>query len=116
MPEPLELSTAERASLFDALRQAAERSGTGLAITDISGSEPRNLFVSGDLARMMGYEPHEAMLLDPWSMIAPEELPRLKEMAAQRAQGKKLPGSFETVLLHRSGARSPSRPATTWST
>jgi two-component system, cell cycle sensor histidine kinase and response regulator CckA len=105
MSGPLDLSVAERASLFDALRQAAERSGTGLAITDISDGEPRNLFVSGDLARMMGYEPREAMILDPWSMIAPEELPRLKEMAAQRAQGQKLPGSFETVLLHRSGAR-----------
>jgi two-component system, cell cycle sensor histidine kinase and response regulator CckA len=105
MSGPLDLSVAERASLFDALRQAAERSGTGLAITDISSSEPRNLFVSGDLARLMGYELHEAMALDPWSMIAPEELPRLKAMAEQRAAGGKLPGSFETVLLHRSGAR-----------
>src|SRR5882672_4096943 len=105
MSGPLDLSVAERASLFDALRQAAERSGTGLAITDISTSEPRNLFVSGDLARMMGYETHEAMALDPWSMIAPEDLPRLKEMAQQRAAGGKLPGSFETMLLHRSGAR-----------
>jgi len=101
----LDLSVAERASLFDALRQAAERSGTGLAITDISESEPRNLFVSADLARMMGYEPHEAMLLDPWAMIAPEELPRLKDMATRRAAGQRVPSSFETVLLHRSGAR-----------
>jgi two-component system, cell cycle sensor histidine kinase and response regulator CckA len=100
----LDLSVAERASLFDALRQAAERSGTGLAITDIS-DEPRNLFVSADLARMMGYEQQEAMALDPWSMIAPEEVPRLQEMARQRAAGQKVPGSFETVLLHRSGAR-----------
>jgi two-component system cell cycle sensor histidine kinase/response regulator CckA len=105
MSGPLDLSVAERASLFDALRQAAERSGTGLAITDISSEQPRNLFVSADLARMMGYEPHEAMARDPWSMIAPEELPRLKEMATRRAAGEKLPGSFETVLLHRSGAR-----------
>jgi PAS domain S-box-containing protein len=105
MSGPLDLSVAERASLFDALRQAAERSGTGLAISDLSGSEPRNLFVSNDLAHMMGYDPHEAMALDPWSMLAPEERPRLKEMAEQRAQGHKLPSSFETVLLHRSGAR-----------
>ena len=105
MSGPLDLSIAERASLFDALRQAAERSGTGLAITDISTEQPRNLFVSADLARMMGYEPHEAMDRDPWSMIAPEELPRLKEMATRRALGEKLPGTFETVLLHRSGAR-----------
>lgn len=105
MSGSLDLSVAERASLFDALRQAAERSGTGLAITDISTAQPRNLFVSSDLARMMGYEPHEAMTRDPWSMIAPEELPRLKEMAALRAAGEKVPGTFETVLLHRSGAR-----------
>jgi two-component system cell cycle sensor histidine kinase/response regulator CckA len=105
MAGPLDLSVAERASLFDALRQAAERSGTGLAITDLSDGVPRNLFVSNDLARMMGYEPHEVMGMDPWSMIAPEELPRLKEMASRRGQGEKLPGSFETVLLHRSGAR-----------
>src|SRR5678810_677734 len=99
MAGPLDLSVAERASLFDALRQAAERSGTGLAITDLSDGVPRNLFVSNDLARMMGYEPHEAMGIDPWSMIAPEEVPRLQAMAEQRAQGGKLPGSFETVLL-----------------
>jgi two-component system, cell cycle sensor histidine kinase and response regulator CckA len=105
MSGSLDLSVAERASLFDALRQAAERSGTGLAITDISSEQPRNLFVSADLARMMGYEPLEAMMRDPWSMIAPEELPRLKEMAIRRAAGEKVPGSFETVLLHRSGAR-----------
>jgi len=105
MSGSLDLSVAERASLFDALRQAAERSGTGLAITDISSDQPRNLFVSADLARMMGYEPHEALLLDPWSMIAPEELPRLKDMASRRANGEKVPGSFETVLLHRTGAR-----------
>src|SRR6185369_14815662 len=84
MSGPLDLSIAERASLFDALRQAAERSGTGLVITDLSEEEPRNLFVSADLARMMGYEPHEVVGLDPWAMIAPEELPRLKAMASQR--------------------------------
>ena len=105
MSGPLDLSVAERASLFDALRQAAERSGTGLAITDLSGPQPRNLFVSADLARMMGYEQQEMLGRDPWSMIAPEELPRLQQMAAQRANGEKLPGSFETLLLHRSGAR-----------
>jgi len=105
MSGSLDLSVAERASLFDALRQAAERSGTGLAITDISTDPPRNLFISADLARMMGYEVHEALSLDAWSMIAPEELPRLKEMAAQRAKGEKVTGTFETVLLHRSGAR-----------
>src|ERR1043165_3851456 len=101
MAGPLDLSVAERASLFDALRQAAERSGTGLAITDLSDGTPRNLFVSNDPPRMMGNDEQEAMAMDPWSMIAPDELPRLKEMAAQRAQGQKLPGSFETVLMHR---------------
>jgi PAS domain S-box-containing protein len=101
----LDLSVAERASLFDALRQAAERSGTGLAITDISEAEPRNLFVSTDLAKMMGYEPHEIVGKSPWAMIAPEEVPRLQQMMLQRQQGQKLPGTFETVLLHRSGAR-----------
>jgi two-component system, cell cycle sensor histidine kinase and response regulator CckA len=105
MSGPLDLSVAERASLFDALRQAAERSGTGLAITDTSREQPRNLFVSADLARLMGYEPAEAIARDPWSMIAPEERPRLKEMATRRAAGEKVPASFETVLLHRSGAR-----------
>jgi two-component system, cell cycle sensor histidine kinase and response regulator CckA len=105
MSGSLDLSVAERASLFDALRQAAERSGTGLAITDISSAQPRNLFVSADLARMLGYEPHEAITRDPWSMIAPEELPRLQAMAAKRAAGEQVPGTFETVLLHRSGAR-----------
>ncbi|RYZ08246.1 MAG: PAS domain S-box protein [Myxococcales bacterium] len=101
----LDLSEAERASLFDALRQAAERSGTGLVITDISDSEPRHLMVSEDVARLIGYAPEEVMALDPWAIIAPEERARLKDMAARRANGEKVPGRFETVLLHRSGAR-----------
>lgn len=106
MSASLDLSIAERASLFDALCRAAERAGTGLAITDLSEEEPRNLFVSADLARMMGYEQAEATALDPWSMIAPEEAPRLKAMAVQRrVNGRKIPATFETVLLHRSGAR-----------
>ncbi len=100
----LGLSVAARASLFDALRQAAERSGSGLAITDISEDEPRHLFVSQDLARLVGYEVSDLMARDPWSMFAPEERQRLQGMAARRANGEKVPSSFETVMLHRSGA------------
>ena len=104
MSGSLDLSLVERASLFDALRQAAESSGTGLAITDMSGGTPRNLFVSADLARMLGFDPSEMADLDPWSMIAPE-LPKLRELAARVAQGEKPPSNFETVLLHKGGAR-----------
>src|SRR5262245_41930270 len=105
MSGALDLSLEVRASLFDALRQAAESSGTGLAITDLTDGPPRNLLVSADLARMLGYEPDEFLSVDPFSTIAPEELPKLQAMALQRQQGQQLPRSFETVLLHRSGAR-----------
>jgi PAS domain S-box-containing protein len=97
MSGSLDLSLDVRASLFDALRQAAESSGTGLAITDLTDGTPRNLFVSADLARMLGYEPEEMLGIDPFSTIAPEELPRLREMGAQRQAGAQLPSSFETV-------------------
>jgi PAS domain S-box-containing protein len=105
MAEPLDLSLVERASLFDALRKAAESSGTGLAITDMNGGSPRNLFVSADMARMLGYEVAEMSGLDPWAMIAPEELPKLRELAARRSNGEDVPTSLETALLHKSGAR-----------
>jgi PAS domain S-box-containing protein len=105
MSGSLDLSLVERASLFDALRQAAEGSGTGLAITDMSDGVPRNLFVSNDLARMLGYQPEEIVARDPWSMLDPGELPRLQEMRVKVAAGGQVPGSFETVLLHKSGAR-----------
>jgi PAS domain S-box-containing protein len=105
MSGSLDLSLDVRASLFDALRQAAESSGTGLAITDLTDGIPRNLFVSVDLAHMLGYEPQEMRNIDPLSTIAPEEVLRLREMWAQRQPGAQLPSSFETVLLHRSGAR-----------
>jgi len=107
MPGSLDLSVAERASLFDALRQAAERSGTGLAIIDTSPDDPRHLFVSQDLARLIGYEPSELVAQSPWLMIAPEEQPRLRDMAERRRRGEKVPGTFQTLLLHRSGARIP---------
>jgi PAS domain S-box-containing protein len=105
MAEPLDLSLVERASLFDALRKAAESSGTGLAITDMSGGSPRNLFISHDFVRMLGYDAAEAAALDPWTMVAPEELPKLRELAVKRAQGEPMPTNFETLLLHKSGAR-----------
>jgi two-component system, cell cycle sensor histidine kinase and response regulator CckA len=106
MSGSLDLSLVERAGLFDALRRAAESSGTGLAITDTSTpSQPRNLFVSADLARMLGYELSELTDRDPWSMIAPEELPRLQALAARTAQGEQPPTSLEVVLLHKNGAR-----------
>lgn len=105
MSGPLDLSIAQRASLFDALQQAAERSGAGLVITDMDSGNPRNIFVSADLARMMGYDAHEVLLGDPWAMIAPEEVPRLRSMSERAAAGEKIPGTFETVLLHRTGAR-----------
>src|SRR6186713_1721802 len=107
MSGSLDLSLVERASLFDALRQAAEGSGTGLAITDMTGGTPRNLFVSQDLARMLGYEAHEILAADPWSMLDPAELPRLKELAQQTAAGQSIPASFEMVMIHKSGARIP---------
>jgi two-component system, cell cycle sensor histidine kinase and response regulator CckA len=105
MSGSLDLSIAERASLFDALRQAAERSGTGLAITEMSDGSARSIFVSPDLARLLGYEVQELLARDPWSVIAPEELPRLRDMAKRGAAGHKIPSSFETVLVHSSGAR-----------
>ncbi len=106
MSGSLDWSPDVRASLFDALRQAAESSGIGLAITDLTDGTPRNLFVSEDLARMLGYEPAELLKIDPFSTIAPEEVSRLREMGERlRASGVTPPSSFETVLLHRSGAR-----------
>lgn len=105
MSERLALSLVERARLFDALCKAAERAGNGLAITDVSSGTPKPLFVSDDLARMLGYEPEEALELDPWRMIAPEELPRLKDMFERSMAGEAVPGNFETALLHRSGSR-----------
>jgi two-component system, cell cycle sensor histidine kinase and response regulator CckA len=104
MSGSLDLSLDERASLFDALRQAAESSGTGLAITDTTDGSPRNLFVSADLARMLGYEPQELLKIDPLSLLAAEEVPRLRAMSERSQAGAQLPSSFETVLLHRSGA------------
>ncbi len=105
MSGSLDLSESLRASLFDALRQAAESSGTGLAITDVTSGVPHNLFISADLARMLGYEQQELMQREPMSMIAPEELPRLLELTARRMAGEAIPSTLETVLVHRSGAR-----------
>jgi PAS domain S-box-containing protein len=104
MSGSLDLSLVERASLFDALRKAAESSGTGLAITDMSGATPRNLFISGDMARMLGYSTEELAQLSPWTLIAPDELPKRQNVALRRARGEAVGTNFETVLLHKSGA------------
>jgi two-component system cell cycle sensor histidine kinase/response regulator CckA len=105
MSGSLDLSLEVRANLFDALRHAAESSGMGLAITDVTSEPPRNLFVSADLAKMLGYEQREFLELDPLSLLPPDELPRFSELIARARAGQELPSSFETVLLHRSGAQ-----------
>lgn len=104
-PPPPPLTVEERAALFDAIREAADGAGMGLAITDVSEGAPRNLIVNNALAKILGYEPREMLGREVWSMIAPDELPRLKELGKRRAAGEAIPPTFETVLLHKSGTR-----------
>ncbi len=107
MSSPPDLDVNERAALFDAIRAAAEGAGIGLAITDLSGGAPRNLFVNARLSEILGYDPQELLSREVWSMIAPDELPRLQEIARRQAAGEVAPTTTDTVVLHSSGTRVP---------
>src|SRR5258706_1638884 len=102
-----ELDIEERATLFDAIRKAADGAGMGLAITDLTDGIPRSSFVNEGLAKLLGYSADELVGREVWSLIAEDELPQLKELSARRAAGEDIPNVYETVILHRSGRRVP---------
>jgi PAS domain S-box-containing protein len=104
MQAPPELDLEERAALFEAIHRAADGAGIGLAITEVS-QQPRNLFVNAGLARTLGCSVTDLYQKSVWSFIAPEELPRLQELARLRGEGKNPPTGLEITLLHASGRR-----------
>jgi PAS domain S-box-containing protein len=90
-------------ALFDALRVAADRSRLGLALA-FAGEQPEVLLLNDYGSVLLGYSAEEVMRIGPWPIIAPEELPRLREMMNQTETTRT---TFETQIVTKAGKRVP---------
>jgi len=104
---PSELDPASKARLFEALLRSADTAHFGIAISHAAPEGPEILLMNAGATWILGYTPEELEQLPSWNLVAPEELPRMKEMHERRKRGEQLPSSFETVALRKSGERVP---------
>ena len=101
--------------LFDALIQAADSAGIGVSVNVVTGDGARLVYVSEACARILGVMREELVERPVWSFIAPDELPKLREMHGRRLQagpGEPLPSTFESVAVRPDGTRVPIELAT----
>jgi PAS domain S-box-containing protein len=104
---PGELDQASKARLFEALLRSADRAQLGISITHAAAHGPETVLMNEGACLIIGCSLDEVGLKPLWDSIAPEELPRLKDFHERRRRGEKLPSSFETVVLNKSGERVP---------
>ncbi len=97
-------------TLLSALGVAAEEAKLGVAITLADSLE--SVYVSRACCSMLGYSAQELFEHSIWSLVPPDELPRMTAMHERRLKGQPLPNFFETVALTKSGQRLPVEIAT----
>jgi PAS domain S-box-containing protein len=92
--------------IASAIVEAARSARIGIVVTLIDEAEPRNIYVSPSLAEITGYSTRELLTRQPLSMIAPEELPRLRELFTTRSNGSHQGRlHYESVMLRKDGSR-----------
>jgi len=103
--DPILLGDFERTRLFDVVHGAYDSADLALVITLTDVDPPRNLFLNRGAERLFGYSLSEFRALSVWDCIAPEEVPRLKELRERRARGEPAPQPLETTIVSGSGRR-----------
>ncbi len=70
-------------------------------------NEPRIVYANGGLQKLVGYPLSELSERDIWHFMAPQTLERLRALYAQLKNGEQIPGSIETVIVHKHGEQIP---------
>jgi two-component system cell cycle sensor histidine kinase/response regulator CckA len=112
-PEVGALDPARIGPLAVAVVDAARAAHIAVVVTDVHGSEPKNLFVSDALCDMTGYSQAELVERGPLDNVAPEDLPRLRARFEQRSAGEAGTTTYEVSMVRKDGTRVPIEATTT---
>jgi PAS domain S-box-containing protein len=86
-----------------AMLSAANAAHIGVTVTVVEPAGPRNVYVSDVAAEILGWSVSELMTRDPMSVVAPEDLPRLRERIRLRQGGTTGSFSYEMTAVRRDG-------------
>ncbi len=93
-------------ALFEALREAADRSRLGLALVFLDADPPELHSLNQYCFELLGYSAAELAQLGPYDLVAPQELPTFRQQTRRQAGQPRLT-SFETTLVTKAGRRLP---------
>ncbi len=93
--------------LGEALRQAADRAGIGIIITEWGAAGGTNLYVNDAGLKIVGRTREEAMNLTSLDLVAPDDKERVAELARARPDGGDDTFHIKTTLLRPDGTRIP---------
>jgi len=89
-------------ALGKAMLEAAQAAHIGVTVTLLEPT-PRTIYVSEAAARIGGWSVDEALASNPLAMIAPEDLPRVRERLGKRAAGEQGDVTYELTMLRKDG-------------
>jgi PAS domain S-box-containing protein len=102
----LEKEVAERNRMEIALRESEERYRI-LAENSLAGiyvyQDGKFVYVNRRTTEVMGYLEHELIGKSPLILVAPEDLEKVRDIAAARRQGKQAPSQYEFRALTKTG-------------
>jgi PAS domain S-box-containing protein len=90
-----------------AMLSAASSAHIGVTVTVIEPEGPRNVYVSDVAAEILGWSVNDLMTRDPMSIVAPEDLPRLRERIRLRQTGPAGAFRYEMTAVRNDGIRVP---------
>jgi len=103
--DPARHLPCEHAHLLQVISQACDGAELAVVVTLADIDPPRNLFLNRGAEKLLGYSVSEFRALSMWDVIAPEEVPRLKDLQCRRLRGEPLPHPLETTIVSGSGQR-----------
>ncbi len=97
----------ESDATFDALQAALSDAGVGTLVCEAWKQPPLFEFVSDEAARILGTTPEALLGADGLSIVAPEELERMRSFSQDSTPGAPPPSHFETRFSRHDGKRVP---------
>jgi PAS domain S-box-containing protein len=90
-----------------AMLSAASAAHIGVTVTVVAPEGPHNVYVSEVAAEILGWSVNELMTRDPMGVVAPADLPRLRERLRLRQGGPTGVFSYEMTAVRRDGTEVP---------
>ncbi|HVL86639.1 MAG TPA: PAS domain S-box protein [Candidatus Thermoplasmatota archaeon] len=95
-------------AMYEAVVETPSRARAGVAILqDVGEEEGRFVYVNDEFARVTGHSTEALLSMGFRDLVAPESLPKVREIYARRSRGEEAPATYETFLLRADGASVP---------